>query len=243
MIAGKINLLKRRQSPFREYELTPSQTRKIFTEKDWLRVVGFHTRNPIHRSHEFIQIQALKSIAADGLFIHPVVGKKKKGDFDARVIIRVYELMLKKFYPKNKVVFAVYPTYSRYAGPREAVFTAICRKNYGCSHFIIGRDHTGVGDYYPPQASQELFNKFPDLGIVPVFFNKVYFSKKLKKYVEEGSADEKEEEKASISGTEVRELLKKREKPPDWLMRPEITDEILKLDLEFKKNGKSIFVK
>lgn len=243
LLAGKTNLLKRRLSPFKEYELTPSQTRKIFTEKDWLKVVGFHTRNPIHRSHEFIQIQALKNIAADGLFIHPVVGKKKKGDFDARVIIRVYELMLKKFYPKNKVVFAVYPTYSRYAGPREAVFTAICRKNYGCSHFIVGRDHTGVEDYYPPQASQEIFNKFPDLGIVPVFFNKVYFSKKLKRYVEEGLADEKEEERVSISGTKVRELFKKREKPTGWLMRPEIADEILKLDLEFKKNGKSIFVK
>lgn len=242
MIAGEINLLKRRPSPFKEYELKPVQTRKIFSEKGWSKVIGFHTRNPIHRSHEFIQLSALKNISADGLFIHPVIGKKKKGDFEAEVIIKVYELMMKKFYPKNKVVFAVYPTYSRYAGPREAVFTAICRKNYGCSHFIVGRDHTGVGNYYEPMASQEIFNKFPDLGIKPIFFEKVYYSKVSKTHVIEGVDDEKEEDKMTISGTEVREIFMKGKNPPEWLMRPQIAEEILKLSKEFKKNGKSIFV-
>jgi len=242
LVAGKINLLKRRPSPFKEYELTPVQTRKIFTEKDWTKVVGFHSRNPIHKSHEYIQLHALRESQADGLLVHPVVGKKKKGDFDTKVIISVYELMMKKFYPKDKVVFAVYPTYSRYAGPREAIFTAICRKNYGCSHFIVGRDHTGVGDYYFPQASQEIFNKFPDLGITPIFFPKVYFSKKLKKHVAEGQVDEPEESKESISGTEIREIFKEGRKPPDWLMRPQIVEQILKLRKEFKHVGKSIFV-
>ncbi len=241
-IAGQINLLKRRPSPFKEYELKPVQTRKIFSEKGWAKVVGFHTRNPIHRSHEFIQLHALKNIPADGLFIHPVVGKKKKGDFEAEVIIKVYELMMKKFYPKNKVVFAVYATYSRYAGPREAVFTAICRKNYGCSHFIVGRDHTGVGNYYEPMASQEIFSKFPDLGIVPIFFGKVYYSKGSQTHVIEGTMEDKEEDRASISGTEVREIFMSGKKPPEWLMRPQIAEEILKLNKEFKKEGKSIFV-
>ena len=143
-------------------------------------------------------MQALKNIPADGLFIHPVVGKKKKGDFNAQVIIKVYELMMKKFYPKNKVIFAVCPTYSRYGGPREAVFTAICRKNYGCSHFIVGRDHTGVGDYYSPFASQEIFRKFPDLGIIPVFFERVYYSKKFNKYIMDGSVEEIDDDKSVL---------------------------------------------
>lgn len=242
IIAGKINLLKRRPSAFKEYELKPVQTRKIFSEKGWSKIVGFHTRNPIHRSHEFIQLQALKKIPADGLFIHPVIGKKKKGDFEAEVIIKVYELMMKKFYPKNKVVFAVYPTYSRYAGPREAVFTAICRKNYGCSHFIVGRDHTGVGNYYEPMASQQLFSKFPDLGIAPIFFGNVFYSKDKKTHVIEGSKDDKEEDTASISGTEVREIFLKGKKPPEWLMRPQIAEKIHKLDKELKRNKRSIFV-
>ena len=150
--------------------------------------------------------------------------------------------MMKKFYPKNKVVFAVYPTYSRYAGPREAVFTAICRKNYGCSHFIVGRDHTGVGNYYEPMASQEIFSKFPDLGIKPIFFGKVYYSKGSQTHVIEGTIDDKEEDNAMISGTEVREIFMKGKKPPQWLMRPQIAEEILKLKKEFKKEGKSIFV-
>jgi len=242
LVAGKINLLRRRPSPYKEYELTPSQTRKIFAENDWTKIVGFHSRNPIHKSHEYIQLKALKETQADGLFIHPVIGKKKKGDFEAEVIIKVYELMMKKYYPKNKVVFAVYPTYSRYAGPREAVFTAICRKNYGCSHFIVGRDHTGVGNYYSPFASHEIFNKFPDLGIIPVFFNNVYFSKKLNHYVSEDSSDREDQGKISISGTEIREIFKRGEKPPEWLMRPEISEEILKISQEFRKAGKSIFV-
>lgn len=242
IVAGQINLLKIKPSPFKEYELKPVQTRQIFSEKGWAKIAGFHTRNPIHRSHEFIQLQALRNIPADGLFIHPVVGKKKKGDFEAAVIIRVYELMMKKFYPRNKVVFAVYPTYSRYAGPREAVFTAICRKNYGCSHFIVGRDHTGVGNYYPPNASQEIFKKFPDLGIAPVFFNNVYFSKKLNKYVSENSLKDTLGEVSQVSGTEIREIFKKGKKPPKWLMRPQIAEEIHKLDKELKRNKRSIFV-
>lgn len=227
-LSGKINLLHRRPSEYKDYELMPSQTRQIFQEKGWSVIVGFHTRNPIHRSHEFIQLNAMERVQADGLFVHPVVGKKKKGDFEAHIIIKAYELMMKKFYPKGKVVMGVYATYSRYAGPREAIFTALCRKNYGCTHFVVGRDHTGVGNFYAPTASHEIFKKFPDLGIVPVIFNQVYYSPKAKKHVQEISeAKVPEHEQIKISGTQIRQMFLSGEKPPEWFMRPEIANMIL----------------
>ena len=203
-IAGKINLLQRLDTPFKRYELGPAQVRKIFEEKNWNIIVGFHTRNPIHRSHEYIQLKALERIGADGLFIHPLVGKKKKGDFEPRVVIKSYEIMLNRFYSKGSVFFAALLTYPRYAGPREAVFTAICRKNFGCSHLIVGRDHAGVGQFYPPYASQAIFDKFPDLGIKPVFFNEI----------------------SQVSGTSIRNSFIKGELPSEEFMRPEISQMI-----------------
>lgn len=238
-VGGPINLLKRRTSEYKEYELTPLQTRKIFQEKGWSIVVGFHTRNVIHRSHEFIQLAAMEQVKADGLFVHPVVGKKKSGDFLAEMIIKAYELMMRKFYPKGKVIMGVYPTYSRYAGPREAIFTAICRKNYGCSHFIVGRDHTGVGDFYQPWASHEIFAKFPDLGINPVFFKKVAYEPSIKKHIIVDESEEKHTELKHISGTEARKLFLEKKAPPDWFMRSEIS----KLIIEEYTKGKPVFVK
>ena len=201
--------------------------------------MGFHTRNAIHRSHEFIQREAMKSASADGLLVHPVVGTKKKGDFTAEIIIKSYELMMKRHYPKHKVVFGVYATYSRYAGPREAVFTALCRKNYGCSHFIVGRDHTGVGNFYSPWASHEIFKKFPDLGITPIFFRHVYYVRSLKKHVMEARDNRfMDEDKSHISGTNVREMFNANSMPPLWVMRPDIARMIQKE----KKRGVAIFV-
>jgi pyruvate kinase len=237
-LGGKIDLLHRRPSPSKDYELTPAQTRKIFQEKGWSVIVGFHTRNPIHRSHEFIQLQAMEKIQADGLFVHPVVGKKKKGDFEAEIIIKAYELMMRKFYPSGKVVMGVYATYSRYAGPREAVFTALCRKNYGCSHFIIGRDHTGVGDFYHPMASQEIFSKFPDLGIKTVMFGKISYSKTQQSHLSESETPIPEEDRVQISGTQIRQMFMNGDKPPEWFMRPEIA----KMISDHIKNGKKVFV-
>lgn len=242
-IGGKINMLRRIPSEFKNYEITPLQARKIFQEKGWSVVVGFHTRNAIHRSHEYIQLHAMEKVSADGIFVHPIVGKKKKGDFEARIIIKSYELMMQKFYPKGKVVMGVYATFSRYAGPREAIFTAICRKNYGCSHFIVGRDHTGVGDFYKPMASHEIFKKFPDLGIIPIFFNKVYYSKIQKKHVMENddvqrNIIEREDQKIQISGTQLRKMLGEKSVPPLWFMRREIASLII---TEIKK-GNKVFV-
>jgi len=240
-LGGKISLIKKRHTKSKLYELTPSQTRQIFSEKGWSKVVGFHTRKVIHKSHEFIQLEAMKNNFCDALFVHPVVGKKKKGDFEAEIIIESYEKMINKFYPKGKVIFSVFPTYSRYAGPREALFTAIVRKNFGCSHFIVGRDHTGVGNFYDPEASHKIFNNFKidELGIFPVKFNKVFYSNLYNKHIHDaGQLNHPEENKMQISGTQAREMLQKMKNPPEWFMRPEISNLIIK---KIKK-GEKVFV-
>lgn len=239
-LAGKIDLLRRRRSPYRQYELTPLQVRRLFAERGWTKIVGFHTRNVIHRSHEFIQLKAMRDYYCDGLFVHPIIGKKKKGDYQADFIIKSYELMTKNFYPKNKVVFATFCTFSRYAGPREALFTAICRKNFGCSHFIVGRDHTGVGNFYSPTASHDIFDHFPDLGIIPIKFGNVFYSKRLEEHVEETTTDNHAaEEKLHISGTQARKLFESGERPPEWFMRVEISEMII----EALNKGEDVFVK
>ncbi|MEK7084478.1 MAG: sulfate adenylyltransferase [Patescibacteria group bacterium] len=239
-LGGKITLLRRRESPTREYELTPAQVRRLFAERGWSTVIGFHTRNVIHRSHEFIQLHAMEQVRADGLFVHPVIGKKKPGDFQAKYIIGSYEIMMKQFYPKNKVVFATFGTFSRYAGPREAVFTALCRKNFGCSHFIVGRDHTGVGNFYHPTASHDIFDEFPDLGIIPVRFNQIFYSEKKNDHIHEADDHEhREEEKLHISGTQARKMFEQGSAPPEWFMRPEISRTII----EAIERGEDVFVK
>lgn len=239
LLGGKIDLIKRRESEFKEYELTPRQTRKLFEDRGWVKVVGFHTRNVIHRGHEFIQLNAMEEKNCDGLFVHPVIGKKKAGDYSSKYIINTYEKMMKDIYPKNRVVFATFATFSRYAGPREAIFTALCRKNFGCSHFIVGRDHTGVGDYYHPKASHQIFDKFSDLGIKPIIFNKVFYSDKLAKHIHEKDSDISEDlGELHISGTEARQMFEKGKTPPEWFMRPEISNIILKAI----KNKEEVFI-
>ena len=241
LLGGKITLLKRKSSEHKIYELTPRQTRKIFSEMGWMKVVGFHTRNVAHRSHEFMHLEGLKRGFCDGLFIHPVIGKKKAWDFEADVIIKTYEKMIKEFYPKNKVVFGAFATYSRYGGPREALFTALVRKNFGCSHFIIGRDHTGVGNFYHPKASHEVFDKFPqeETGIIPIKFNKVFYSDLENRHIQETDLiDYPEEHTIHLSGTQAREMFLRGVQPPDWFMRPEISQIIL----EKLKAGEKVFV-
>ncbi|MFY9493281.1 MAG: sulfate adenylyltransferase [Minisyncoccia bacterium] len=241
LLGGKIFLVSRRKSKTRAYELTPRQIRRLFNDLGWSNVVGFHTRNVIHRSHEYIQLQALKRTGCDGLLIHPVVGKKKVGDFNADFIIKSYAMMLEKFYPKGKVVLAAFATYSRYAGPREAVFTAICRKNYGCSSFIVGRDHTGVGNFYSPKASHTIFDQLPDLGMEIIKFDNVFYSKKKNFHVTEAEVgnDHSENDKLYISGTQARKMLENGIEPPEWFMRPEIS----RMITAAIKNNEEVFVK
>ncbi len=240
-LGGEIDLIKKRDSLHKIYELTPQQTRKIFSERGWSKVVGFHTRNAIHKSHEFIQIEAMERELCDGLFVHPVIGKKKKGDFKTNIIIESYEKMVNDFYPKGKVVLSAFSTFSRYAGPREALFTALVRKNFGCSHFIIGRDHTGVGDFYPPKASHEIFDKFSEeeIGVKPIKFGEVFYSDIEKKHIHElDNPTHPEDRKLNISGTQAREILQKGIKPPEWFMRPEISE----LIINKIKRGEEVFV-
>ncbi|RJQ34486.1 sulfate adenylyltransferase [Candidatus Parcubacteria bacterium] len=239
-LGGTVTLYRRYDSPTKKYELTPRQTRRLFAERGWSRIVAFHTRNAIHRGHEFIQLEALRRSSADGLFIHPVIGKKKKGDFEAEAIIAAYALMSEQFYPKGRAILGTFASYSRYAGPREALFTALCRQNFGCSHFIVGRDHTGIGSFYPPAAAHEIFDRFPDLNISPVRFNQVFYSSKEKKHIHEGEQRlrHKESEKLNISGTQVRAMLLAGKKPPAWFMRPEISSAII----DMIKRGKKVFV-
>ncbi|MEZ4736133.1 MAG: pyruvate kinase [Caldilineaceae bacterium] len=177
-VSGSVTLVQPLASPYRHYLLTPAQTRFIFTRLGWSQVVAFHSRNPAHRGHESIQIEALERTGADGIYINPVLGPKKPGDFLPEPILLSYQTLLEfGCYPKGKVVLGSFFTYSRYAGPREAIFTALCRKNMGCSHFIIGRDHTGVGNFYPRHANRELFEALGDIGVKPVFFETVGYNR------------------------------------------------------------------
>jgi ATP sulfurylase len=239
LLAGQIDLIRGRRSDTRAYELIPKQLRRLFEERGWAKVLGFHTRNVPHKGHEFMQLTAIEEENCDGLLVQPAIGKKKPGDFKPEYIIKSYEKMLKSFYPKEKVVFAAFSTSSRYAGPREALFTALCRKNFGCSHFVVGRDHTGVGDYYDPYASQEIFDNFSDLGIKIIKFNEIFYSKKLKKYVQGNgnSADGESNGLRLISGSQARTMFLKGESPPGWFMRPEISNIVL----DAVKNGEQVF--
>jgi len=232
-IGGDVKIVQPLTSPHRHYLLTPSQSRFIFTRLGWSQVVAFHTRNPAHRAHEFIQLQALDRTGADGIYINPVIGPKKRGDFLPEPILLSYQTLLEfGYYPRGKVVLGSFFTFSRYAGPREAVFTAICRKNMGCSHFIIGRDHTGVGNFYSRDANHDLFDSLGDIGIKPVFFETVGYNSLTGKYeVDRG------QQLSMISGSEVRNSLRDKKRLPDWFMR-DLVQEVL---LEEMQSGKPMF--
>lgn len=220
-IGGAVTLIRPVESPYRSFHFTPEQTRFLFRQKNWSRVVGFHTRNPPHRGHEYIQLAALERTGADGLYINPVTGPKKTNDFRAEHVLASYQRVLEnEVYPPGKVLLGAFNTYSRYAGPREAVFTALCRKNMGCSHFVIGRDHTGVGDFYPTEANRRMFDSLGDIGISPVYFEAVGYNEKTAAYEESATG----KGLMGISGTEVRDLLRAQENLPTWFMREEVQE-------------------
>jgi ATP sulfurylase len=205
------------------YDLSPAKLRQLFVQKGWSRVVGFHSRNVVHRAHEAIQLMALEKSCADGLLISPVLGAGKKGDFLPEVILDCYQAMLDNgFYPEGKAVLAGFSTYPRFSGPREAVFTTLCRKNMGCSHMVIGRDHTGVGKFYDPYAAHRLLEQMGDLGITPVFFDAVGYHAESDSY----RAAEEGLEIQSISGTQVRRALCENTPLPDWAIRNVVQDVI-----------------
>ncbi len=233
LLAGPIDLLEVSPTPFDRYKLVPKETRILFKEKGWKTVVAFQTRNTPHIGHEYVQKTALTF--TDGIFVNPVIGRKKKGDFKDEVILASYDELIKHYYLKERAVMAILQMEMRYAGPREAIHHAIVRKNFGCTHIIIGRDHAGVGNYYHPYAAQDIFEEFPDLGIVPLFFRAFYYCKKCQSVVNEKICPHSASEQIQFSGTRIRELLVNGQVPPAELMRPEVAKIIMQFENPFNE--------
>jgi sulfate adenylyltransferase len=225
LLSGKISMLKCEPDVFPNLNLTPVETRILFKMKNWEKIVAFQTRNPPHVGHEYVQKTALTFM--DGIFINPVIGNKKVGDFRDDVILACYQQLIKNYYLKESAVLSIFETPMRYAGPKEAIYHAIARKNFGCSHFIIGRDHAGVGNYYGSYDAHKIFDDYPDLKIEPLFFRSFYRCKKCGTIVNEKICPHEEKYHINFSGTKIRKLIQERRGIPKELMRPEISNIIL----------------
>jgi sulfate adenylyltransferase len=222
---GRLKSVVTRKTPFDDVTLSPMETRVLFREKGWKDVIAFQTRNAPHIGHEYVQKMAL--LTADGLFINPVLGKKKPGDFRDEVIVKTYQALLKGYYPKNSSVMSVLHYEMQYAGPKEAIMHAIMRKNFGCTKIAIGRDHAGVGSYYGPYAAHDIFKEFPDLGIEPVLMREFYYCNRCGGIANEVICPHPESDRLTFSGTKLRKMFLEGQAPPKEFMRPEVAQAIL----------------
>jgi sulfate adenylyltransferase len=233
LLGGKIELIQTYQHPFDDYYLKPKESRVLFQELGWDKIVAFQTRNPPHVGHEYVQKTALTFV--DGLLINPIIGKKKAGDFKDEVILKSYKALVDNYYPKDHATMSILKTEMRYAGPKEAIHHSIMRKNFGCTHFIVGRDHAGVGDFYGPYDAHEIFNHFPDLEIEPLFFRSFSHCKICGGPVNDKICPHSPNDHIFFKGTMVREIVSTGSIPPKEMMRPEVVDVIKSYQEPFVK--------
>ena len=232
LVGGKIDYIQKpNESEIRKYRMTPVETREAFSKAGWKKIVAFQTRNPPHVAHEILQKTAITT--RDGVFVNPLIGKKKSGDFKDDVIIKSYETMIENYYPKNRCMLGTLHTEMKYAGPKEAIHHAIMRQNYGCTHIIIGRDHAGVGNFYDPFAAQKIFDDYPDLEIAPIFFPAFFYCKKCLTFTNPKACPHDEESREQISGTKLRSMIQEGKAPSEFILRPEVAKLIIEYDKPF----------
>lgn len=221
LVGGTIDYVQRPdQTPIRRYRKTPTETREFFQRAGWKTIVAFQTRNVPHVAHEMLQKASLNT--HDGLFVNPLIGKKKSGDYKDEIIVSAYETLMEHYYPKNRCYLGTLHTEMRYAGPKEAIHHSIMRKNFGCTNIIIGRDHAGVGTYYDPFASQKIFDLYPDIGIEPIFFPAFFYCRKCLSFASERNCPHGAEYQESLSGTKLRAMIQDKQNPSEYMMRPEV---------------------